>query len=153
VFECTLPNSNPVQVDLSGYDIDSPVINAKVANSPVIAQLFKVSPLGYNIQLEGTVYPLNVLTPQEAPLFGFMKEPVKLNTDNCVISPMPGTLISVSVKAGDSVTAGQEIAIVEAMKMQNILRATRDAVVKAVPGISGKSVSLDEIIVEFETVK
>jgi len=82
-----------------------------------------------------------------------MKEPVKLNTENFVLSPMPGTLISVAVKVGDQVTAGQEIAIVEAMKMQNILRAGRDATVKAVPGIPGKSVALDEIIVEFVPLK
>jgi len=107
----------------------------------------------YNIQLYGTVYSLQVLSPREAALIGHMKEPAKLNTENFVLSPMPGTLISVAVKVGDHVTTGQEIAIVEAMKMQNILRSTRDAVVKAIPGSPGKSVSLDEIIVEFVPLK
>jgi len=79
-----------------------------------------------------------------------MREPVKLNTDNYILSPMAGNLVSVSVKPGDRVVIGQEIAIVEAMKMQNILKSTRDAVVKAVPGIPDKSIALDEIIVEFE---
>jgi propionyl-CoA carboxylase alpha chain len=57
------------------------------------------------------------------------------------------------VKVGDQFTAGEEIAILEAMKMQNILRAARDATVKAIPGSPGKSVSLDEIIVEFISLK
>jgi len=150
IFECTLPNIDPIRVDLSSYQIDGLVIKAKIAESQIIAQLYKISDLGYNIQLYGTVYSLKVLSPNEASLVGYMKEPVKLNTQNYVLSPMPGTLISVAVKVGDHVHVGQEVAIVEAMKMQNILRSSRDAVVKTIPATSGKSVSLDEIIIEFE---
>jgi propionyl-CoA carboxylase alpha chain len=138
------------EVDLSEYDVDGHVINSSISKKPLIAQLIKITDLGYDIQLCGTIYSLKVLSPREAPLYQFMREPVKLNTDNYILSPMAGNLVSVSVKPGDRVVIGQEIAIVEAMKMQNILKSTRDAIVKAVPGVPDKSISLDEVIVEFQ---
>ena len=63
---------------------------------------------------------------------------------------MPGVLISVAVEPGQAVNEGQELAIVEAMKMQNILRAERSGVVKAVPTTAGDVLSVDQIILEFE---
>lgn len=63
---------------------------------------------------------------------------------------LTGRVTSVSVKEGDTVTAGQEVAVVEAMKMQNVLRASRDAKVKKVSVKANQDVQLDQVLVEFE---
>jgi propionyl-CoA carboxylase alpha chain len=64
---------------------------------------------------------------------------------------MPGKLISVAVEAGESVELGQELAVMEAMKMQQVLRSPRKGVVKAVHGKAGETVTVDQIIFEFVT--
>ena len=66
-----------------------------------------------------------------------------------VKSPLPGVILEVHVKPGDMVKSGQRILVLEAMKMENILRAERDGVVKAVSVKSGDSVAADEVLVEF----
>lgn len=67
-----------------------------------------------------------------------------------ILSPMPGTVVSVSVQVGDVVAEGAELAVVEAMKMQNVLRAPRMGKIKAVHCTAGGSVGGDEILIEFE---
>ncbi len=65
------------------------------------------------------------------------------------MSPMPGLVVSVSVSVGQDVKAGEAVCIVEAMKMQNIIRAEADGVVKSVTASAGASVAADEVLVEF----
>jgi propionyl-CoA carboxylase alpha chain len=72
-----------------------------------------------------------------------------VDTTKVVSSPMAGQLISVAVEVGQQVAMGQEICVVEAMKMQNVLRAERDGVIKAIKAEAGKPVQLDQIIVEL----
>ena len=79
-----------------------------------------------------------------------MKEKPKPNMDKFVLSPMPGTLVSINVKEGDMVAEGKEVCIVEAMKMQNLLSSTRVGKVKKVYKKVGESVGAEEIILEFE---
>jgi propionyl-CoA carboxylase alpha chain len=67
-----------------------------------------------------------------------------------LIAPMPGLLTKLNVKAGDKVEAGQPVAVMEAMKMENILRAEKAAKVKATPVKAGESVAVDQVIVEFD---
>ena len=66
-----------------------------------------------------------------------------------VISPMPGLVVTMDVKVGDTVQEGEQVCIIEAMKMQNIIRAERTGVVKAVGAKAGDSVAADEVLVEF----
>jgi propionyl-CoA carboxylase alpha chain len=66
-----------------------------------------------------------------------------------IISPMPGLMVSVDVAPGQEVKAGQAVAVIEAMKMQNIIRAERDATVKAVSAKAGDSVAADDVLIEF----
>jgi len=145
-------NEEPTVVDLTSYPIDDLIITAKISEESINAQLFKKRDLGYDIQFCGSVYSLDVLTLIEADLKPFMKDHSHLNTANNITSPMAGTLISIAVKPGDRVVVGQEIAIVEAMKMQNMLRATRDGVVTQVKIEPGKPVQLDEVIVELGNI-
>lgn len=79
-----------------------------------------------------------------------MPEVVEADMKNFLLSPMPGKMISVDVKVGDKVTAGQRLAVIEAMKMQNVLRAEADGVIKSVGCKAGDNLSVDEIIIEFE---
>ena len=66
-----------------------------------------------------------------------------------ILSPMPGLMVSVDVEPGQDIKAGQAVAVIEAMKMQNILRAERDATVKSVLVKAGDSVAADDVLIEF----
>ena len=78
--------------------------------------------------------------------------PVKLPPDmsRFLLSPMPGLLVEVAVKPGQTVRAGERLAVIEAMKMENILVATQDRVVRSVPAVQGDTLAVDEVIIEFE---
>jgi propionyl-CoA carboxylase alpha chain len=116
-------------------------------------------PMGVKVILIGSAIRLrchgldvivHVRTPRSAELARLM--PVKLppDTSKMLLCPMPGVITSVTVKAGESVEAGQTIATVEAMKMENNLRAEKKAVVKRVAVSVGSSLAVDELIMEFE---
>ena len=93
--------------------------------------------------------PTRALTQRGAELESFMLEKEPPDLSNYLISPMPGLLIGVSVEEGHTVEVGQEIAIVEAMKMENVLHAPRQAVVKKVLAQVGESLTVDQPIIEF----
>jgi len=150
VFGVTLSsNEEAITVDLKAYLADDFVIPAKIGEKEIIAQLFKKTDLGYEFQLNGSVFSVDVLNPLEADFRQFMKATTVLHNVNAITSPMAGTLVSIAVKPGDRVVVGQEIAVVEAMKMQNVLRSSRDGVVQEVKLGAGKPVQLDESIVEL----
>jgi len=73
----------------------------------------------------------------------YMAPEVKIDTTKSILSPMPGAVVSVSVAPGDTVVDGQELAIIEAMKMQNILKSEREGVIKSVNVVAGDSVAVD----------
>jgi len=91
-----------------------------------------------------------VREPRVAELARLM--PVKLppDTSRMLLCPMPGLITAIAVAEGDTVEAGQALATIEAMKMENILRAEKKSVVKRVPVSVGASLAVDEIIMEFE---
>ena len=80
----------------------------------------------------------------------YMPEPVKIDFAKVVMSPMPGAIVSVSVKPGDKVVDGQELLCMEAMKMQNIIKAEVDGEVESVTVKSGDSVAVDEVLIKFK---
>ena len=98
----------------------------------------------------GTSLEVLVMTPQVAALAEQMpvKEPPDLS--RFLLSPMPGLLMSLAVEEGQAVKAGQELAVVEAMKMENILRAARDGKVAKVHAGPGESLAVDQAILEFD---
>jgi propionyl-CoA carboxylase alpha chain len=79
-----------------------------------------------------------------------MPEKVVPDTSGQITAPMPGLLVSVSVAEGDEVKAGDELAVLEAMKMENTLRAERSGVVSKLHFAAGESVEVDEVILELE---
>jgi propionyl-CoA carboxylase alpha chain len=90
-----------------------------------------------------------VLTPTSAAMHDRLPEKRVADTSKLVLSPMPGLVVSIDVAPGQSVREGEIVCIIEAMKMQNIIRAERDGVVKAVNAAAGASVAADDVLVEF----
>ncbi|HEY5289666.1 MAG TPA: biotin/lipoyl-containing protein, partial [Caulobacteraceae bacterium] len=89
------------------------------------------------------------LTPMSADLHERLPAKIAPDTSRLVVSPMPGLVISSDVRAGDEVKEGQVLFVVEAMKMQNIIRAERDGTIKSAPAKAGDSVAADDVLAEF----
>ena len=104
---------------------------------------------GFTIRHRASSLHVLVLTPRSAELHEKLPPKKAADTSKLVVSPMPGLVVSIDVAPGQEVKVGEQVAIVEAMKMQNIIRAERDGVVKAVGPKAGDSVSADEVLVEF----
>ena len=101
------------------------------------------------VQMYGADMICLVQSPREYELSKYMHEPKIVDTSDFVMSPMPGTLISFAVAEGDHVEIGQELCIVEAMKMQNIVRAPRAGVIGKLNVAVGSSMQADDIIIEY----
>ena len=105
---------------------------------------------GWKLTTRGASHKVRVLLPHVAELARHMIDKPPPDLSRLLIAPMPGLLTKLNVKAGDKVEAGQPVAVMEAMKMENILRAPKAATVKATPAKAGDSLAVDQIIVEFE---
>jgi len=104
----------------------------------------------WKMTTRGATHRVTVLTPAVAELARHMIEKVAPDLSRFLMAPMPGLLTRLDVAIGDKVEAGQPVAVVEAMKMENILRAEKSATVKATPVATGDSLAVDQVIVEFE---
>jgi propionyl-CoA carboxylase alpha chain len=104
----------------------------------------------WELQTRGASHKVQVLSPHVAELAHHMIEKVPPDLSRLLLAPMPGLLTRLDVAVGDKVEAGQPVAVMEAMKMENILRAGRAATVKATPAKPGDSLAVDQVIVEFE---
>ncbi|MEH6695968.1 MAG: acetyl/propionyl/methylcrotonyl-CoA carboxylase subunit alpha [Hyphomonas sp.] len=104
---------------------------------------------GYLFRHRGVALRALVCTPTVADLHSRLPEKEKPDTSKLVISPMPGLVVSMDVEVGQEVQAGEAVCVVEAMKMQNIIRAEATGTVKAINVEAGASVAADEIMVEF----
>ncbi len=104
----------------------------------------------WQITCDGRIDTWSLYPGHLAELVGFMPEQIDADMSAFLLSPMPGLLVRVSVNEGDAVKAGQELAVVEAMKMENVLLAERDGTVKRVAAQAGESLDVDQVIIEFE---
>jgi len=105
---------------------------------------------GFTLQHRGCVRTTRLLSEHKATLADRMIEKEPEDTSNYLLCPMPGLLVALQVKEGDTVEEGQALAIVEAMKMENVLTAERSGTVASIPTKEGQSLSVDEVILEFE---
>ncbi|HEV8014670.1 MAG TPA: acetyl/propionyl/methylcrotonyl-CoA carboxylase subunit alpha [Stellaceae bacterium] len=116
-----------------------------------VACVFQIerSGIGWRLERGGAVLELKVLSPAAAE--ALQRMPVKAPPDSSrqLVSPMPGLLVSLAVAEGQEVKTGEELAVVEAMKMENVLRAERDGTVKKLRVRPGDSLAVDQIILEF----
>jgi len=104
---------------------------------------------GFVIRHRAAKAKVLVLSPRSAELHEKLPEKQAADTSKMIISPMPGLVVSMDVEVGQTVREGEVVCIIEAMKMQNIIRAEREGVVKAVSAKGGDSVAADEVLVEF----
>ena len=104
---------------------------------------------GFTIRHRAAKARVLVLTPLSAELHERLPKREPADTSKLIVSPMPGLVVSLDVAVGQEVKTGETVAIIEAMKMQNIIKAERDGVVKTVGAKAGASVAADEVLVEF----
>lgn len=137
-----------VQVQ-SDWQIGEPLFNARL-NGVEINVLVKAQLNGVHLSSRGIAVRATVYTKREAELNALMIEKIAADTGKKLLCPMPGLVKSIAVVVGQEVKAGEALCVVEAMKMENVLRAERDAKVKTVKCKAGDSLSVDAIIMEFE---
>ncbi|MGY8986544.1 MAG: ATP-binding protein, partial [Sphingomonadales bacterium] len=106
--------------------------------------------MGYKLTTDGVSCVIKVMPPHIAQFLGHMKEKIALDTSNFLLCPMPGLIVSLEVKEGDEIKLGQTLAVVEAMKMENILKAERDGTVSKLCAKVGDSLAVDQVIMEFK---
>jgi propionyl-CoA carboxylase alpha chain len=120
-----------------------------VDGSPLVLKVGKV-PMGFRIRLRGADLKVHVRTPRQHELALLMPEKLPPDTSKFLLCPMPGLVVKISVEEGQEVQEGQALATVEAMKMENILKAERRGVVRKINAAPGASLRVDDVIMEFE---
>uniref|UniRef100_A0A0G2K5P9 Propionyl-CoA carboxylase alpha chain, mitochondrial n=1 Tax=Rattus norvegicus TaxID=10116 RepID=A0A0G2K5P9_RAT len=135
----------------STWNLASPLLSVNVDGTQRTVQCLSRDAGGnMSIQFLGTVYKVHILTKLAAELNKFMLEKVPKDTSSTLCSPMPGVVVAVSVKPGDMVAEGQEICVIEAMKMQNSMTAGKMGKVKLVHCKAGDTVGEGDLLVELE---
>jgi propionyl-CoA carboxylase alpha chain len=107
------------------------------------------NPLALRVSHNGTQIDALVLSQRAAELYALMPYKAAPDMSRYVLSPMPGLLVDVAVQVGQKVLVGERVAVIEAMKMENVLFATADGVVKSIASAKGESLTVDQVIVEF----
>ncbi len=137
------------------YEIESPwtfgelIFEGTVNGEPICLQIERRG-LRYRIAHFGLQDEPMVMTPKAAAFLALMPEKLPPDMSKFLLSPMPGLLREVSVHVGQEVKAGERLAVIEAMKMENVLKAEQDGKVKNILAAAGASLAVDEMIIEFE---
>eukprot|EP00924_Labyrinthula_sp_SR-Ha-C_P003168 maker-scaffold_15-snap-gene-1.29-mRNA-1 protein AED:0.01 eAED:0.01 QI:64/1/1/1/1/1/2/207/727 len=139
-----------IELDDFLWDLDEVKARASIGELDEVVQVLEFTPTKMKIMYRGSVAETCVYTPEEFECKQFLKEKVPIDTSKFLLSPMPGQLISIAVEEGQEVFPGQELCVVEAMKMQNVLVAERKGKVVSVSKEPGSNVQVDELIIEFE---
>ena len=126
-----------------------PLAKMMVDGTPLVMKIGKISG-GFRVRYRGADLKVHVLSPRQAELAALMPEKVAPDTSKLLLCPMPGLIVKVDVAVGDEVQEGQALCTVEAMKMENILRAEKKGTVSKINASAGDSLAVDEIIMEFE---
>ncbi|MGV3769665.1 MAG: biotin/lipoyl-containing protein, partial [Sphingobium phenoxybenzoativorans] len=150
-----------------GFDVDEVVVDGEVMDMSLeytpgdrlveaefdgVPLAVKIAPVrsGFRLTAHGASHVLRVLPAHIAPFAAHMIEKIPPDLSRFLICPMPGLLVKLHVGEGEKVEAGQPLAVIEAMKMENILRAQKAGVVKSVSAKQGDSLPVDAIILEME---
>jgi len=152
------PGVARIEVDGKGYDIEchSRLIDVRLSGSvngrPFVAQVERgtaKNPLAFRLQHNGKSAEITVLRPRHAELQALMPYKAPPDTSAFLLSPMPGLLVQLAAAVGQKVQAGERLAVIEAMKMENVLFATQDVTVAEVLAKPGESLSVDQPILRF----
>ena len=108
-----------------------------------------VSLNGYVLSHAGYSASVRVLSPRHADLAALMLERAEADTSKALLCPMPGLVKAINVTVGQAVKAGEALCLVEAMKLENVLKAERDVVIKTIEAAEGESLAVDAPIMTF----
>jgi propionyl-CoA carboxylase alpha chain len=126
------------------------LLRLRVEQHVATVQLERLPGAAFRLVHRGVVRHARVLSPRAAELLALMPEKKAVDTSRLLLSPMPGLLSSVVVSPGQEVKAGEPLAVVEAMKMENVLHAERDGRIARIRASVGDSLAVDQVILEFE---
>ncbi|KZM48613.1 acetyl/propionyl/methylcrotonyl-CoA carboxylase subunit alpha [Labrenzia sp. OB1] len=138
----------PLMTVESDWAPGDPLWSGTVGSRPVTVQVRTVTG-GYRLDWQGSSVVAKVMTQRAAELDALMPEKLPPDTSKLLLCPMPGLVVSIAVSEGQEVKAGEQLAVVEAMKMENVLRAERDCTVTAIKASAGDSLAVDAVIMEF----
>ena len=139
------------EIDLAmEYTPGDTLVEARVGEGDALAVKLQRTHTGFRLTTRGASHVARVLPAHVAPYAHFLIEKVPPDLSRFLLAPMPGLLVRLDVGEGDKVEAGQPLAVVEAMKMENILRAGKSGRVKAVEAKAGDSLAVDQVILELE---
>ena len=127
-----------------------PLLHVRVEQHVTTVQIERLPGAAFRLMHRGVVRRAQVLSPRAAELLALMPEKKAPDTSRLLLSPMPGCSPRSSSSQGQEVKAGEPLAIVEAMKMENVLRAERDGRVARIRANPGDSLAVDQVILEFE---
>ena len=144
-----------VSIGKSNFRVESdwtpgqPLARLTVDGTPLVLKVGLIS-AGFRVRYRGADMSVRVRTKRQAELAELMPEKVAPDTSKMLLCPMPGLIVKVDVEVGDEVQEGQVLCTVEAMKMENILRAEKKSVVTKINAAAGDSLAVDDVIMEFE---
>ena len=133
----------------SDWTPGQPLARLDIDGDPLVLKVGKI-PSGFRIRCRGADLKVHVRSPRQAELARLMPEKLPPDTSKFLLCPMPGLIVKIAVEEGQEVQEGQPLATVEAMKMENTLRAEKRGVVKKINVAPGASLKVDEVIMEFE---
>ncbi|MGB5487504.1 MAG: acetyl/propionyl/methylcrotonyl-CoA carboxylase subunit alpha [Lysobacterales bacterium] len=133
----------------SKWEFGQPIYSGTINGEQNFVQVLREDQT-YRLIHGGSQVEVRIVTPKVAELLQYMPDKPPPDLSKFLISPMPGLLVSVAVKEGDVINAGQELAVLEAMKMENTLLAERDGVVSRVHYKVGANLAVDDVIMELE---
>ncbi|MGM0661078.1 MAG: acetyl-CoA carboxylase biotin carboxylase subunit [Pseudomonadota bacterium] len=133
----------------SDWTPGDPLARIDVDGSPLVLKVGKITH-GFRIRSRGADLKVHVRSPRQAELAALMPDKLPPDTSKMLLCPMPGLIVRVNVEVGEEVQEGQALCTVEAMKMENILRAERTGKVARVNAGPGDSLAVDDVIMEFE---
>ncbi|QDL94165.1 acetyl/propionyl/methylcrotonyl-CoA carboxylase subunit alpha (plasmid) [Paroceanicella profunda] len=132
----------------TGWEPGMTLVKAEVNGTPLIAKFDAVTG-GGRMRFRGAELMVRVMTPRAAELAALMPDKLPPDTSKLLLCPMPGLVVSIAVAEGEEVQQGQALCTVEAMKMENVLRAERSGVVAKINAAPGASLAVDDVIMEF----
>lgn len=143
--------ADPVTITVEDLELESnnQLARATIDGADFTVQCMGRSELGFVIGHSGSFVDVSFETHAHHEMTKFMLPQVEIDRSMFLLSPMPGALVSVDVEVGDEVQPGQSLAVVEAMKMQNVLRAEKRGVVAGIEASPGDTLQVDEVILRF----
>ncbi len=144
----TFDDGEKVRVE-SEWTPGQPLAELALDGKPLILKVSKHTH-GFRIRYRGADLIVTIRTPRQAELAARMPEKLPPDTSKMLLCPMPGLVVKIDVEEGQEVQEGQALCTVEAMKMENILRAERKGTVSKINAVAGESLKVDDVIMEFE---